>query len=85
MGPQGGGDPFWVVGSGATLPLDDTARGACCGSPLAAVAKCTGSGDLGRDERVDVRVIPHDLVIRVYDEAGNVIDTHEHAGDFKEW
>jgi hypothetical protein len=24
-------------------------------------------------------------VIRVYDEAGNVIGTHEHAGDFKEW
>jgi hypothetical protein len=24
-------------------------------------------------------------VIRVYDDAGNVIDTHEHAGDFKEW
>ena len=24
-------------------------------------------------------------VIRVYDEAGNVIETHEHAGDFKEW
>jgi len=24
----------------------------------------------------------HDAVIRVYDEAGNVIDTHEHAGDF---
>jgi hypothetical protein len=23
--------------------------------------------------------------IRVYDEAGNLIDTHEHAGDFKEW
>ena len=27
----------------------------------------------------------HDAVIRVYDEAGNVIPTHEHAGDFKEW
>jgi len=27
----------------------------------------------------------HDAVIRVYDAAGNVIDTHEHAGDFKEW
>jgi hypothetical protein len=27
----------------------------------------------------------HDSVIRVYDEAGNVIETHEHAGDFKEW
>jgi hypothetical protein len=26
-----------------------------------------------------------DAVIRVYDEAGNVIDTHEQAGDFKEW
>ena len=26
-----------------------------------------------------------DAVIRVYDEAGNVIETHEQAGDFKEW
>ena len=25
----------------------------------------------------------NDAVIRVYDEAGNVIETHEHAGDFK--
>jgi hypothetical protein len=24
-------------------------------------------------------------VIRVYDEAGNVIERHEHTGDFKEW
>ena len=27
----------------------------------------------------------HDAVIRVYDEAGDVIETHDHAGDFKEW
>lgn len=27
----------------------------------------------------------HDAVIRVYDEAGNMIETHKHAGDFKEW
>jgi hypothetical protein len=27
----------------------------------------------------------HDAVIRVYDPAGNVIKTHEHAGDFREW
>ena len=27
----------------------------------------------------------HDAVIRVYDEAGNVIETHEHRGDFKVW
>ena len=26
----------------------------------------------------------HNAVIRVYDEVGNVIETHEHAGDFKE-
>jgi len=26
-----------------------------------------------------------DAVIRVYDAAGNVIATHKHAGDFKEW
>jgi hypothetical protein len=24
-------------------------------------------------------------VIRVYDAAGNVIETHEHKGDLKEW
>src|SRR2546430_17525340 len=27
----------------------------------------------------------HAAVIRVYDEAGNVIETHEHAEKFKEW
>jgi len=27
----------------------------------------------------------HDAMIRVYDAAGNVIEPHEHAGDFKEW
>ncbi len=27
----------------------------------------------------------HRAVIRVYDAAGNVIETHEHAGDFKDW
>ena len=26
----------------------------------------------------------HDAVIRVYDEGGNLIETHEHKGDFKE-
>ena len=27
----------------------------------------------------------HDAVIRVYDDAGNAIEAHEHAGEFKEW
>jgi hypothetical protein len=31
------------------------------------------------------RSCSHDAVIRVYDDAGNVIEAHEHAGDFKEW
>ena len=26
----------------------------------------------------------HDAVIRIYDDAGNVIETHEQAGDLKE-
>ena len=27
----------------------------------------------------------HDAVIRIYDAAGNVLETHEHTGDFKGW
>jgi hypothetical protein len=27
----------------------------------------------------------HGEVIRVYDDAGNLIETREHAGEFKEW
>ena len=27
----------------------------------------------------------HHALIRVYDAAGNVIETHEQKGDFKEW
>jgi hypothetical protein len=27
----------------------------------------------------------HDAVIRVYNDAGNVIETHEHKREFKEW
>jgi len=29
-------------------------------------------------------VLSRDAVIRVYDEACNVIETHQHAGEFKE-
>jgi hypothetical protein len=27
----------------------------------------------------------HAAVIRVYDDAGNLIEMHEHEGDFREW
>jgi hypothetical protein len=27
----------------------------------------------------------HRAVIRVYDAAGDIIETHEHSGDLKEW
>ena len=33
----------------------------------------------------DATATPNHFVIRVYDDAGNVIETHEQAGDFKEW
>jgi hypothetical protein len=35
-------------------------------------------------EQQDASFGSHHAVIRVYDEAGNVIETHEHAGEFKE-
>jgi hypothetical protein len=38
----------------------------------------------GAIEYAKFRSRSHDAVIRVYDEAGNVTETHEHAGDFKE-
>jgi hypothetical protein len=28
---------------------------------------------------------PHDAMIRVYDDVGNVIEIHEDKGDFREW
>jgi len=28
---------------------------------------------------------PHNAAFRAYDAAGNVIETHEHNGQFKEW
>ena len=45
--------------------------------------------DRGRDCLLDrtfakFRSCSHDAVIRVYNATGNVIETHEHAGDFKE-
>jgi len=36
-------------------------------------------------EYAEFRSRSHRAVIRVHDEAGNVIDTHEQRGDFKEW
>jgi hypothetical protein len=40
------------------------------------------------DDAVDYakfRSRSHDALIRVLDQGGNVIETHEHAGEFKEW
>jgi len=33
----------------------------------------------------DTAAASHDTVIRVYDNAGKVIETHEHNGGFKDW
>jgi YD repeat-containing protein len=42
-------------------------------SPIA--LNCTTTSAISRS---------HNAVIRVYDDAGNLIETHDHAGDFKE-
>jgi hypothetical protein len=34
---------------------------------------------------INIRLRSHDAVTRVYDATGNVIETHEHAGDFREF
>jgi len=39
----------------------------------------------GPNFHVGSRLAAHNAVIRVYDAAGNVIETHEHKGDFREW
>jgi hypothetical protein len=44
--------------------------------------RCSGAQPVTGYTKVYRRL--HDAVIRVYDAAGNVTDTHEHAGDFKE-
>jgi hypothetical protein len=36
-------------------------------------------------KRSQLFIRAHNALIRVYDAAGNVIETHEHKGDFKEW
>jgi hypothetical protein len=46
-----------------------------CGTPKSAMQVAARSFTAGH----------HDAVIRVYDETGNVIETHEHKGDFKEF
>jgi hypothetical protein len=40
---------------------------------------------LGLNQVREARQSVTQHVIRVYDAAGNVIGTHEEAGDFKEW
>jgi hypothetical protein len=42
------------------------------------------NGLMCRNEYAKLFRRSHDAVSRVYDESGNVIETHEHAGDFGE-
>jgi hypothetical protein len=41
-----------------------------------------GRSDAG-DIHAKFRSCSHDAMIRVFDEAGNVLETHEQAGEFK--
>jgi hypothetical protein len=46
-----------------------------------------GCGTSNRMMQIEYAKFPsrsHGAVIRVYDAVGNVVETHDHAGDFKE-
>jgi len=66
-----------------TTPGKSGQRKTCAGSRLLFLAE-----GFGKRDRRALRDGDHcrsaDAVIRVYDDAGNVIETHEHAGDFKD-
>ena len=62
---------------GADLISDALSFGRLCYAEPNAVANAIGYAEH--------RSRSPDAVIRVYDDAGNVIETHEHAGEFKEW
>jgi hypothetical protein len=42
-------------------------------------------GDVQRNDYAKFSRRSHDAASRVYDDVGNVIETHERKGDFKEW
>jgi hypothetical protein len=51
---------------------------------------CDNRGDVGLRLRIGFAgqkfySRSHDAVICVYDEGGNMIEAHEHIGDFREW
>jgi hypothetical protein len=46
---------------------------------------CAANRQFKFEKRRQLFIRSHDAGIRVYNEAGNVIETHEHVGDFKEW
>jgi hypothetical protein len=55
----------------------------CLFALLMAMAFDLATTRLGFDS-AKFRSRSHEAVIRVYDEPGNVIETHDHTGDFKE-
>jgi hypothetical protein len=65
-----------VKGSGGHPALKIAALNLTFSSAIYATAPTTDKKKFSRS---------HDAVIRVYDETGNVIETHEHKGEFKEW
>ena len=47
--------------------------------------RCAAVRSLTQSATRCTAAVHNDAVIRVYDDAGNVVETHEHTGDFKEW
>jgi hypothetical protein len=76
---------------GRVLPLADLTRRdhvrLCLTVSIGILNRTPTDGDkslLPIPETPSAFIRSHDAVIRVYDDAGNVIETHEHKGDFKE-
>ena len=73
------------LGKLGTTPLHSVSlkgkRSAECGVS-SAIRRSTPIGFLEQSEFCSRS---HNAVIRVYDAVGNVIGTHEHKGDFKDW
>jgi hypothetical protein len=70
-------DPRWPNHRGVNLISDALPFGRLWYSEANAVSNAIGYAKFSSRS--------HDAVIRVYDESGNVIETHEQAGEFKEW
>jgi len=80
---KGSPNTFWYLTENSHLA--GAGARAFCGQP-AVFRTASDNREYSRFKEIcAVYSRSHRAVLRFYDEAGNVIETHEHKGDFKEW